>query len=231
MLAAAALLTALVWADPRHPQNLDPIDTWWHDLVVPAGDAVRALARTLDVLGGDAVSWTVRLAVGVWLALRRRWRDLAAWVAASILADVVVGLLKDQVGRLRPDASDTRSYPSGHAKYAAQIAIGLALIAVPRSGHPRRIWAAAGAWIAAMAWSRTALDVHHLSDVIAGALIGGGFAFLAWGVADLSLAAAGVDGAHSSSWSRASRASRSAVSMRGPEAAAGEPGDAASPPL
>jgi undecaprenyl-diphosphatase len=183
LAALAAVMTALVWADPVSPQNLEPIDTWWHDLVVPPGGVAHALARVMQVLGGDAVTFVVRAAVAVALAVRRRWTDLAAWLAAAIVADLLVGVLKTEVGRMRPDGSDLRSFPSGHAKAAAQTAIGLALLIAPIARRRSAVWAGAIAWIAGMAWSRTALDVHYLSDVIAGAAIGAAAASGAWGVA------------------------------------------------
>lgn len=184
MLAIATLFTLLVWADPTHPQNLAPIDTWWHDLVVAPGSLGHTIARALDVVGGDAVSFVVRVVVAAWLALRRRWRDLAIWVAASLVADLVVAVLKGEVGRLRPDGSDLRSFPSGHAKYAGQIAVGVALLVAPVTRHRSTLWGAAAGWITLMAWSRTALDVHHLSDTIAGALIGAGIMLGVWGLAN-----------------------------------------------
>jgi undecaprenyl-diphosphatase len=186
--ARAALLTALVWADPLDPKNLGPIDTWWHDLVVPAGSLATAFARGLAIVGGDPVSIAIRVVVAAWLAVRRRWADLIAWIVAAAIADVLVATLKSEVGRMRPDGSDLRSFPSGHAKYAAQLAVGLALLLTPRTRHRATAWGAAVAWIVLMAWSRTALDVHHLSDVVAGASIGGGAMFGAWALTHGGLA-------------------------------------------
>jgi undecaprenyl-diphosphatase len=44
----------------------------------------------------------------------------------------------------------------------------------------------AAAGIAGMAWSRTYLQVHWLSDVVAGAALGVGVALLGFGVAQLT---------------------------------------------
>jgi len=182
-LAVAGLMTLLVLADPLHPENLAPLDTWWHDLALAPTGFGHALARGMAVLGGDPMTTAVRLGVAAWLAFRRRWVDLAAWVVAAVVADLLVTTIKTQTGRMRPDGSDLRSFPSGHAKAAAQIAVGLALMIAPTTSHRATVWGAAAAWIAVMSWSRTALDAHFLSDVIAGALIGGGVALVAWGVA------------------------------------------------
>jgi len=179
MLAIAISLIALVWADPLQPQNLYPIDTWWHDLALTPGGIVRSFARGMETAGGGWAAFAVRVAVGSWLAVRRRWADLAAWLLAWGLTELVVNGLKANVGRLRPDGTDALSFPSGHAATAGQIAVGLALL-TERLGHPRLRWTAAVAWVAVMAWSRTALDVHYLSDVLAGALLGAAEMFGAW---------------------------------------------------
>jgi undecaprenyl-diphosphatase len=174
-------MTLLVLADPLHPENLAPLDTWWHDLALAPVGFVHALARGMGILGGDPVTTVIRLGVAAWLAVRRRWVDLAAWVVAAVAADLLVATIKTQTGRMRPDGSDLRSFPSGHAKAAAQIAVGLALLIGPTTRHRATVWRAAAAWIVVMSWSRTALDAHYLSDVIAGALIGGGVALVTWG--------------------------------------------------
>jgi undecaprenyl-diphosphatase len=173
MLATAALLVVLVWVDPVRPENLTPLDTWWHDLAAPSGTITRRIALVLDDVGAGRWAFAIRVAIAVWLAVRRRWMDLAAWVAAWALTTLVVEALKVQTGRMRPNGLDLRSFPSGHAANAAQIAVGLVLFARP-GRRSRWAWGAAIAWIVVMAWSRTALDLHHLSDVVAGALLGGG---------------------------------------------------------
>ncbi|MGC3020223.1 MULTISPECIES: phosphatase PAP2 family protein [unclassified Brevibacterium] len=101
------------------------------------------------------------------------------------------------------------SYPSGHSMGAAALAMSLAIIASraheqrreARRAHAqcadadraheqqmrapaprlRFHWSfiAAGVWILTMMWSRTALQVHWLTDTLAGALIGIAVAVLA----------------------------------------------------
>ena len=65
------------------------------------------------------------------------------------------------------------SYPSGHSMGAAALAVSLALAAsAARPGLRRAVWAAAVLWILLMMWSRTAVQVHWLSDTVAGAALG-----------------------------------------------------------
>ena len=82
---------------------------------------------------------------------------------------------------MRPDGSDLRSFPSGHAKYAGQLAVGLALLAVPLARRHGGPYGGRGRMDRAVGWSRTALDAHYLSDVLAGVAIGAGFALGVWG--------------------------------------------------
>jgi membrane-associated phospholipid phosphatase len=75
------------------------------------------------------------------------------------------------------------SFPSGHAAYAGATCVALVLLfAAPGTGR-RLWWALATLGIAAMAWSRTYLQVHWLLDVIAGSLLGVGVALLVFGLA------------------------------------------------
>ena len=70
------------------------------------------------------------------------------------------------------------SFPSGHAVAAAVTAVGLVIVLLP-PGHTRWVWERRAALYASlMALSRTYLDAHWLSDVVAGALLGSGIALL-----------------------------------------------------
>ena len=64
------------------------------------------------------------------------------------------------------------SYPSGHAAYAGATAVALVLLF--SEARPRRRWwfVPAAVATAVMVWSRTYLQVHWLSDAVAGATLG-----------------------------------------------------------
>jgi undecaprenyl-diphosphatase len=170
LVLLVAALTALVAARPPDPPLLGGLDRAWRELALPAPGWAEAAGRALKVLGSSWVMVPLRLLVAAWLLARRRTRALGAWVLAWAVADVATAVLKPAVGRLRPDGSEATAFPSGHAKTAAQVAIGLALLA------PRRwraaAWALALGWVAGMALSRTVLDEHWLSDVVAGSALG-----------------------------------------------------------
>ncbi|MGE5225975.1 MAG: phosphatase PAP2 family protein [Planctomycetaceae bacterium] len=183
MLAVVALLAALVVGNRAAPPLLFRVDAWWRAVVQPAGATLHAFGRAMLVLGSGWVMVPFRLVVAAWLVWRRRWWDLAAWLGAWALADLLTLVLKPGVHRWRPDHLDRHSFPSAHAKTAAQVAIGLVLVATSPWRSRAWAWAIACGWIVAMGFSRTVLDQHWTSDVVAGALLGAGCAFLVAGLA------------------------------------------------
>ena len=176
MRAAVAVLAVLVEIDRGSPPALGGIDRSWRELTLDAPSWLGSASRVLKVLGSGAVMVPLRIAVAIWLLARRRRHDLAAWLLAWALADAITFVLKPWVGRLRPDGADAASFPSAHAKTAAQVAIGLVLLRPSPCRSRAGGWLLAVAWIVAIALSRTVLDEHWLSDVAAGSLLGAGCA-------------------------------------------------------
>jgi membrane-associated phospholipid phosphatase len=157
-------------------------DAGWQSLMAsnqwaPTLVTARALAFVGSSLGATLVTGAV---VIIQLCLRR-WRAAIALTAAVGLGAVGSTMLKLVSERPRPSDGlldlTTFSFPSGHTTWAAAFAATLAL------GLPR-VWTtiAASGWIAFMAWSRTYLGVHWLSDVAAGALLGISLALIVDGV-------------------------------------------------
>jgi len=104
-------------------------------------------------------------------------------LVANAGSHVFVQLLKRAVARARPcdasgrllalvDLPDLHSFPSGHAAAAAAVAVTVAL-AHPLAGPVVLPLAAL------VAYSRIALRVHHVSDVLAGVVLGLGGAIAA----------------------------------------------------
>ncbi len=174
LLAMAAVLTTVVATNAKSPPVLGTIDAWWRGLVRPPPVSLETVSRWLYALGSGVVMVPVRLAVAVWLAVRKRYVDLAAWLLGWAAADLLTQSLKPTIGRVRPDLTSATSFPSGHAKSAAQVAVGFVLL-LPFGRRPWA-WGLACLWIGAMALSRTIVDDHWASDVIAGSLIGAGSA-------------------------------------------------------
>jgi undecaprenyl-diphosphatase len=108
---------------------------------------------------------------------------MAAFVAAVVLSEVLIGTLKNVYDRTRPPgplvATSGASFPSGHA-IAASVTVVAAVIALVPPGRRRVAWGtAAVAFSVLMAASRAYLAAHWLSDAIAGILLGTSCALLA----------------------------------------------------
>lgn len=194
MAAAVAVLAVLVALDPADPPLLGAVDRWWREVALGAPAWAEAASRGMKSLGSGWVMVPLRLAVAAWLLVRRRYAALGAWLLAWAVADAVTWTLKPGIGRLRPDGADATSFPSGHAKTAAQVALGLVvLVAGSSAGRAGRwgratAWTVAVAWVVAMAVSRTVLDEHWLSDVVAGALLGAACALGAVAIVGVAIA-------------------------------------------
>lgn len=169
---AFAVLAVLVALDPPDPPLLGGIDRAWRDIALGAPGWAETVSHRLKTLGAGLVMVPLRIVVAVWLLARRRYAALGAWLLAWAVADLAAFVLKPWIGRVRPDGSSATSFPSAHAKTAAQVAVGLALLVTASVRRQALVWALAVAWIVAMAVSRTVLDEHWLSDVVAGSALG-----------------------------------------------------------
>ena len=125
--------------------------------------------------------------VGLLLLSRRRWLALVAFTAAESLAPLLSVLLKVLIDRPRPPDGLVHavgaSFPSGHATYAGATCVALVLLFTTPGTHRRWWWALASLGVVCMAWSRTYLQVHWLTDVIAGALLGTGVSLVVFAIA------------------------------------------------
>lgn len=155
-------------------------EEWMTEVLEWRGPVGESVSLVFDFLGGG---WFAILVVPIGVAIafvlaRRPWSALA-FVLASALAAVVCQLLKALFGRARPEEIlvplENGSFPSGHATNAAVIAVSLGLLL-------RRawVWVLGVLYLVAMAFSRTYLGAHWLTDTLGGALLGAGVALLVW---------------------------------------------------
>ena len=137
---------------------------------------LKDLALVFNALGRGLARGLSLVAIGIVLIVARRWLALVAFAVTEALTPLLSTMLKVLVDRPRPPGAlihpSGASFPSGHAAYAG--ATGVALVLLFTAPGPRRAlwWLLAAFGIAGMAWSRTYLQVHWLSDVVAGALLG-----------------------------------------------------------
>ena len=178
--AVAVVLTAGVFAvigDHGALASIQRLDEAWLRLMISGrAPPLTVLANVFNLLGLVYITLPVRLAIAGFLALRRRWWQLAAFVAAIVLSEILIGLLKGIYGRARPPdslvATSGTSFPSGHAVAASATAVAAVIALVP-AGRWRAWWAmAAVAFSILMGLSRAYLGAHWLSDAVAGILLG-----------------------------------------------------------
>lgn len=189
MVAIATALAVPVALD-GNAWPLQTVDERWQRWMVDVRTPwLTSFAQALDVVGGPYVIVPIRIGVAAVLSWRRRWMALTAFITATITSELCIGPLKALFDRPRPLggllATETMSFPSGHAIAASVTAIGLVIVLVPSTGR-RRGWTALAATFAmAMAMSRTYLGAHWLSDAVAGGCIGTGVAVVSSAVLEL----------------------------------------------
>ena len=178
--AMVVALTACVFAAAGGHQTLASIqrldDAWLRLMISGRVTPLTAIAKVLNVLGHEYVTLPVRIAIAGLLALRRWWWHLAAFAAAMVISEVLIGLLKGIYSRARPPASlvatSGASFPSGHAVAASVTAVAAVIALVP-PGRRRAWWAAAAVVFSIlMGLSRAYLGAHWLSDAVAGIFLG-----------------------------------------------------------
>jgi membrane-associated phospholipid phosphatase len=166
-----------------------------HEVAVDHAGFVTAM-QALSTIGSASVYLTLFALVALWLTARRLPR-LALFVVVTMLGSWLLNsLVKLAVDRARPVLPDPvahaggMSFPSGHAQSATVAAAVLLLVFLPllrdRAAARRIAVGAAAALVLAIGFSRVALGVHYVSDVLAGYVLGAAWvaamtaAFSAW---------------------------------------------------
>jgi membrane-associated phospholipid phosphatase len=177
--ASGLLLTKAVLSD-GHGRWDQSINRWLADHRVAVWNHVTSvatfMANTLPVV-------VLLLLVAVVLVVLHRWREALFLVGALgfelcvfLVANSVVDRPRPNVPRLDSTPS-TSSFPSGHIAATLALWCGTALIvnATVRNRVVRIIaWVVAIVVSLTVAFARTYRGMHHLTDVVAGALLGVG---------------------------------------------------------
>lgn len=178
-LVLVALACALgAWILMRGPEPFILDDGWNQALLGWQVEALAVFSQAMNWLGGGVVGvFVVPIGGALLLAVAGRYIGALYFVAASVFSAAAVQALKRLFGRARPEEilviSDYGSFPSGHAANAATIAVVAAVL------FPRAWVIVAGAvWVVLMAFSRTYLHAHWLSDTVGGAMVGAGMALV-----------------------------------------------------
>ncbi len=174
LFGAFLLLTAIVVAG--WTQSVD--DAWlslMEDLEVPW---LLSVAELFHHLGSVPIALVASVLIAVMFVIARRWWAFWTWFTIVAGARVFSTITKLLVDRPRPVDSlvheSSASYPSAHAMVSgAAMGIGLAVILGTMWPRRNRLILGIGiAYAVVMAWSRTYLRVHWLTDVVGGLLFG-----------------------------------------------------------
>lgn len=185
LLAVVVIALALAGWTARF--DLDAIA--WLRPIAEVNLTITEIMRWATGLG----DWQVRSAIAAAFFAYLVWRRFAR--AASYILYTTLGMwmlnawvLKPLLGRARPETAGelvgvslTYALPSGHSANAAAVFTAIALVASViwwRKLQRRAIWAAATIAVVAVGFSRVWLAVHWPSDVLAGWLVGVGWALL-----------------------------------------------------
>lgn len=123
----------------------------------------------------------------VWWRTKQWWYAVVPAIAIAVQASVFVAA-SAIVGRDRPDvekldpAPPTSSYPSGHVGASTALYLTFALMAqrIERAWLRRLVTVVCVVVPFLVAWARLYRGMHHLSDILVGALNGVVCALLAW---------------------------------------------------
>jgi undecaprenyl-diphosphatase len=177
---AFALLLLLVRDQWQPLESVDDQVAASLNAFVSRHNMLQAALRAVTTLGSTLVLSLLVGVIALGLLVRHRSR-LAAYLVITGAGALVMGpVLKLFVGRLRPVVEHTivlapgNSFPSGHAlgSIVCYGAISLVFLPAVRGRARTAMLTAAAVIVVLIGFSRIALGVHFLSDVIGGWLLG-----------------------------------------------------------
>jgi len=183
LLGGVSGFTLLAFAYERDPLgSVDAEVAEWVAASMPSW--AEWLARMPSWIGGWIGITAIAIVFGVVLVRERAWVDLGFLLATFAGSQIVVALLKAWFDRSRPDLGSavalpsSASFPSGHAT-AGVASLGAAAVLASERLSSRRarmwLWALVVTGGLAVGLSRIVLNVHYVTDVLAGWCLG-----LAW---------------------------------------------------
>ncbi|WP_062077142.1 phosphatase PAP2 family protein [Demequina globuliformis] len=182
--------TMIIFADRPLTQGLDD---WWREIAGASSldEADGPIPMFFQYFGEGVGAIFLMLLWPLGLCIVRRWRTALFWIS-SIMGSALVAsqAIKHTVDRERPAAdeanglfgplfhTDHGSFPSGHSVTMGAFVVAVAAL-IPVA--LRTWWWMVGALLAVgMAWQRTLINAHFLSDTIAGLIAGASFVALMW---------------------------------------------------
>jgi len=140
-------------------------------------DNLTMLMKTISTIGAMKESLALSFVFVLWLVYKKRWIDEAKVYTFSLLFSIAsFAIIKQLIGRVRPHSilvdAHNYSFPSGHSTMAMAIALGVYFVFVDKIKH-KFLWLfIAIGWALLVGFSRIYLNVHWVSDVLAGFSLG-----------------------------------------------------------
>ena len=153
-----------------------------HEWVRQSDDLVRQL-KILTFFGSPVWFYVIVIPAIVWVWRRGHVRLAVFLVVTTLGGGLLDTIVKEAVGRARPSLVDPgatahgKSFPSGHAMSSTVVYGSLLMVFLPVIGRRYRPVVLGGAvlLVAAIGFTRLALGVHFITDVLGGIVLG-----LAW---------------------------------------------------
>ncbi|MDE5790409.1 MAG: phosphatase PAP2 family protein [Muribaculaceae bacterium] len=127
----------------------------------------KAVAKSTDAI---MIALPVAALTGV--LVQKDWKGLIQGVETAAATTATTLILKYSIKEMRPDYSNTHSFPSGHSS------ISFATAAFLQRRYGWGVGAPAYALSCYVAWGRVFAKKHHVWDVCAGAVIGAASAYI-----------------------------------------------------
>ena len=154
----------------------ETVSRWLFEQRTGPGNTLSAIGTWLSE---TPVVIVVGSATALWLGIRRHWHELALIVGGLLVEISTYLVVVLTVDRPRPahglEHRATGSFPSGHVAAAIVLYATLAFLVTRRTRNATArvaVWFVAASVPLIVATSRLYREMHHLSDVVAGALIG-----------------------------------------------------------
>ena len=153
-----------------------------HDWIRHSDDLVREL-KILTFFGSPLWFYLIVTPAVLWVWRRGHTRLAVFLVVTTLGGGLLDTIVKEAVGRPRPSLVDPvasahgKSFPSGHAMSSTVAYGSLLLVFLPAIGRRYRpvVFAGVVVLVLAIGFSRLALGVHYITDVVGGYVLG-----LAW---------------------------------------------------
>ena len=158
------------------------IDTWaantLHE-VVRESDLLVSVLQAVSFTGKPIFFVIVCVPIGLFLLWRGHFHLTMYLAVSTILGGIIDTIVKVAVDRDRPSLEDPvatafgNSFPSGHSMMSLVTFGALLLIFLPvMRRHRVTALVVVGLWVLAIGFTRLALGVHYISDVLGGWVLG-----------------------------------------------------------